>query len=63
MVLSDLKEGAVIEMKKQHACGGTQWKILRTGADRTLRCLTCGRVLVLLPDELLKRVRKIEEPS
>ncbi len=60
MVLSDLAVGAVVEAKKPHACGGKEWKILRDGADRTIKCLTCGRILVLLPDELLKRARRIE---
>ncbi len=59
MVLSDLAAGAVIETKKPHACGGRTWEILRTGADRTIKCLTCGRILVLLPDELLKRTRRV----
>ena len=61
MVLSDLKKDAVIETKKPHACGGREWRIIRAGADRTLKCLTCGRILVLLPDELLKRAKKVTE--
>lgn len=61
MVLSDLKAGAVIETKKPHACGGAKWQILRTGADRTIKCLSCGRVLVLLPDDLMKRTRRVLE--
>lgn len=63
MVLSDLKVGAVVETKKPHACGGKEWKIIRAGADRTIQCLACGRILVLLPDELLKRVRRVGEVS
>ena len=59
--MSDLKAGAVIETKKPHACGGVRWKILRDGADRTVKCLTCGRVIVRLPDELLKRTRRTVE--
>ncbi len=61
MVLNDLNVGVLIETKKPHACGGTQWKIVRAGADRTIECMTCGRKVVLLPDELLKRTRRFGE--
>jgi hypothetical protein len=40
--------GDVVEMRKPHPCGGTQWKITRVGADIGLICLTCRR-RVLLP--------------
>lgn len=63
MVLSDFKAGTVIETKKPHACGGARWQILRAGADRTIKCLTCGRILVLLPDDLLKRTRRVGEET
>jgi hypothetical protein len=40
--------GDVVEMRKPHPCGGTQWEIVRVGADIGLICLTCRR-RVLLP--------------
>ena len=61
MDLNQLILGAVLEMKKPHACGGTRWEIVRLGADRKIKCMTCGRIVVLLPDELLRRVRRIAE--
>lgn len=54
-----MKLGDVIETKKPHPCGGKTWEVVRTGADYKIRCLTCGRVVMLTPDELKKRVRRI----
>lgn len=45
----------VIRLKKPHPCGGTEWEIVRAGADVKLRCMTCGRFVVLTRDELAKR--------
>lgn len=50
-----------IKTKKPHPCGGDLWEIVRTGADYKIKCLTCGRVVMLTPDELKKRVRCIVE--
>ena len=40
--------GDLVKMRKQHPCGGFIWEILRIGMDFRLRCLKCGRI-VLLP--------------
>ena len=60
MDLSEFVTGAVVRTKKPHACGGDRWQIVRTGADIKIRCLTCGRDFLFLPDELKKRVRRME---
>ena len=61
MDISELTVGTAIETKKPHPCGGALWEIVRTGADIKIKCLTCGRAVMLLPDELKKRVRRIKE--
>ncbi|MCL4858815.1 MAG: DUF951 family protein [Caldilineaceae bacterium] len=40
--------GDVVEMRKTHPCGGSQWRVDRVGADIGMVCLTCKR-RVLLP--------------
>lgn len=60
MDLSEFVEGASVQTKKPHACGGDRWRIVRRGADVRIRCLTCGREICLLPDELKKRIRRTE---
>ena len=53
--------GDIVEPRKPHPCGGTKGEIVRTGADFKIKCLTCGRVVMLTPDELKKRVRRVLE--
>jgi hypothetical protein len=47
----------IVELRKAHACGGSQWEIVRLGADIGLRCGTCGR-RVLLERRVLERRMK-----
>ena len=40
--------GDVVRLRKQHPCGSYEWQVIRLGADIGMRCLGCGR-RVLLP--------------
>ncbi|HEY8892414.1 MAG TPA: DUF951 domain-containing protein [Clostridium sp.] len=40
--------GDIVEMKKVHPCGSKNWEIIRLGADIKIKCIGCGR-LVMLP--------------
>lgn len=44
-------------MRKPHACGANQWEITRTGADIKIKCLGCGRI-VMLPRQDFERAAK-----
>ncbi len=46
--------GDVVRTRKTHPCGSDQWEIVRLGADIGIRCLGCGR-LVLMPRVKLER--------
>ena len=61
MDLTTLRLHTILEPNQPHPCGGKLWEIVRTGADYKLRCLTCGRIVMLTPDELKKRVKRIAE--
>lgn len=39
--------GDIVVMKKPHPCGGNLWEVVRTGADVKIKCLKCGRVVML----------------
>ena len=39
--------GDIVVMKKSHPCGGNLWEVVRTGADVKIKCLKCGRVVML----------------
>ena len=49
--------GDVVEMRKQHPCGGYEWEIVRVGADIGLVCRTCSR-RVMLPRRKFARGAK-----
>ena len=51
--------GDTVQMKKQHACGGNAWEITRVGADVKIRCLTCGRVVMLDRQDFMRSGKKI----
>ena len=39
--------GDVVQLRRAHPCGGSQWLVDRLGADIGLRCRTCGRHVLL----------------
>ncbi len=49
----------VVQLRKPHPCGGTEWQVVRVGADIGIRCLTCGRRVLLPRREFERRVRRI----
>ena len=49
----------VVQMRKPHPCGGTEWVVIRTGADVGVRCLTCGRRVMLPRSRFEKRVKRV----
>ena len=55
----DIQVCDVLQMKKTHPCGGREWLVLRVGMDFRLRCLTCGREMMILRGKAEKSVKKI----
>lgn len=51
--------GDVVEMRKQHPCGSKEWEIIRLGADIKLKCLGCGRLVMLDRSKFEKGVKKV----
>lgn len=49
--------GDVVRLKKPHPCGGFDWTVVRLGADIGVKCLGCGRRVLLPRRELERRVR------
>ena len=43
----EYKLGSIVVMKKQHPCGENKWEITRIGADIKIKCLKCGRSIML----------------
>lgn len=47
-------------MKKQHPCGTNLWEIVRVGADIKIKCVHCGRTIMLSRIEFNKKMKKID---
>lgn len=50
----------IVVLKKQHPCGGREWKIVRVGADIKLQCVTCGKYINLTRDALKKSAKQVQ---
>ena len=51
--------GDIVKMKKTHPCGSDQWEITRTGIDFGLKCLGCGRRVMVARPKFEKAVKAI----
>jgi hypothetical protein len=54
----DLHLGDVVQMRKQHPCGGDTWCVTRLGAEIGIRCLTCERKVLLPRSTFERRVKR-----
>ena len=52
-----LAVGDVVRLKKPHPCGGLDWSVVRLGADIGVKCVTCGRRVLLPRRELERRMK------
>ena len=59
----DVRLGDVLRLKKRHPCGSEEWEVYRMGADIGLRCLGCGRRVLLPRARLQPRVRAVQRRS
>jgi hypothetical protein len=57
----EFRLGDVVRLRKVHPCGGYEWRVTRLGADIGLRCLTCGRRVLLERRTLEKRLKTFVE--
>ena len=53
--------GDIVEMKKQHPCGSSNWEIIRLGADVKIKCVGCQRIIMLPRSKFEKDVKKVIE--
>lgn len=51
--------GSIVIMKKGHPCGGNEWQITRIGADIKIKCVNCGRSIMLPRIDFNKKLKKV----
>lgn len=55
----EYKLNDIVIMKKPHPCGNNKWQIVRVGADIKIKCLNCGRTIMLERVEFNKKIKKV----
>jgi hypothetical protein len=58
-LIMEFNLGDIVETRKQHPCGSKEWEIIRVGADIKIKCLGCGRIVMLPRPKFEKSVKKI----
>ena len=53
------KLGSIVMMKKEHPCKTNEFEIVRVGADIKIKCVNCGRVVMLPRIEFNKKIKKV----
>ena len=49
----------IVVMKKGHPCGTNEFEIIRIGIDIKIKCLKCGRTIMLPRVEFNKKIKKV----
>lgn len=53
--------GNLVVMKKGHPCGENKWEIIRMGVDIKLKCVKCGRTIMMDRLEFERKLKKVVE--
>ncbi len=51
--------GDNVIMKKEHACGTNMWVITRMGVDIKIKCVNCGREIMMDRLEFERKIKKV----
>ena len=57
--MKNYKLGDLVIMKKDHACGTNEWKIIRVGVDIKIKCNHCKREIMMDRLEFERKLKKI----
>lgn len=61
--MEDIRLGDRIQTRKTHPCGSDEWTVIRTGADIKIKCLGCGRIVMMDRAVFLKRRKRVLAPG
>ena len=56
----DYKLGSIVIMKKEHPCKTNKFEIVTIGADIKIKCINCGRIVMMPRIEFNKKIKKVE---
>ena len=53
-MVDNFELGDIIQMKKQHPCGEHNFEVIRVGADIKIKCIGCGRIVMIPRSKFVK---------
>ena len=56
-MVTEIKLGDVVRLKKKHPCGSYEWQVVRLGADIGIKCLNCQHYVLLERSVFERRVK------
>ncbi len=56
-MVMEIRLGDIVRLKKNHPCGGYEWRVVRLGADIGIKCLNCQRRVLLVRSIFERRVK------
>ena len=57
--IQEIRLGDVVQTRKQHPCGSSEWTVIRTGADIKIKCNGCGRIVMMDRETFIKRRKTV----
>lgn len=55
----NVRVGDILQMKKNHPCGGREFDVRRVGMDFRIVCRKCGREILAPRVKIEKNIKKI----
>ncbi|OIO92941.1 MAG: hypothetical protein AUK03_09035 [Anaerolineae bacterium CG2_30_64_16] len=55
----EIRMGDIVQMRKPHPCGSSQWEVVRLGADIGIRCHGCKRRVLLPRSQFARQVKAL----
>ncbi len=62
-MVKEFNLGDIVQTKKTHPCGSNNWEIIRVGADIKIKCMGCGRIIMMPRSKFEKVAKKIVKNS
>jgi hypothetical protein len=59
--MHEYKLSSIVVMKKEHPCGSNEWEVVRQGADIKIKCIKCGRSIMLPRIDFNKKIKKVKQ--
>jgi len=53
----EIKPGDVVRLRKQHPCGGSEWQVVKPGAEIEIECLKCQHHVLLKRSVFQRRLK------